>query len=504
MAKKKKQRIEVQWWPQPRQLTFLRACGLAHPFDGGEPGRPVADVIGYGGSAGGGKSDSLLLAGIIAGLTWPGINVGYFRREYPQLEGPGGAIMRSQELMSGWAKWNGTQRRWTLPTGSILQFCHCKDEADVFNYQSQQFDILLFDEATQFLREQVRYLITRNRATKPGIVPFTAMATNPGGIGHSWYKKEFIDPGVVEQPVMVEIEPGQYEKHIFIPAKLADNQILEKRDPGYRRRLENQPEDIRRALLEGDWDVFTGQYFRQFRRDKHSIDPPFMPPPHWRRFASIDWGYAAPCAVLWHAIDPAMGRVITYRELYVTQMQASDLAAKVAEMSKLDNGKYEEISYVKASPDMWQERGLGRNVSEGESIAETIRNVWYKLGFEAHLEPADNRRVMGWTRVREYLKDAPDGLPWWQANSTCTNLLRTLPEMIHDSRNVEDIDGNCEDHAVESLRYGLMSRPVPSSDSAGILAGGFPGYDERRQVSFDEDYDEDDDDDAIKIGFYGR
>ena len=121
MAKKKKQRIEVQWWPQPRQLTFLRV-GLSHPFDGGEPGRPVADVIGYGGSAGGGKSDSLLLAGIIAGLTWPGINVGYFRREYPQLEGPGGAIMRSQEIMSGWAKWNGTQRRWTLPTGSILQF----------------------------------------------------------------------------------------------------------------------------------------------------------------------------------------------------------------------------------------------------------------------------------------------------------------------------------------------------------------------------------------------
>ncbi len=435
----------IRWRKQPKQIEFLRACGLSYAIEGGQSGQPVARIIFYGGAAGGGKSDALVIAGGIAATGFPGCSVGFFRREYPMLEGPGGAILRSHELFGGLAKWNGSLRRWTFPNKSIFQFCHAKTESDVYSYQSQQFDVLLIDESTQFTRFQIRYLLTRNRATVSGIIPFCAMASNPGNVSHGYHKQEFINAGPPGVPVDVEVEPGRYEKHIFIPSRLEDNQVLERRDPGYRNTLENQAEDIRRALLEGDWDVFAGQYFKEFRVAKHVIEPVTIPD-YWRRFRSIDWGYNDPCCVLWHAVDTE-GKVYTYRELYINQTLASDVAKKIVELSE-----GEQIDYTAASPDMWQKRGQ-MNYLQGECIADDFQKAGVLL------VRADNDRLNGWNRIREYLKDAPDGKPYWQCFKTCFNLIRTLPELIYDEHRVEDVSDACEDHAPESLRYGLMSRP---------------------------------------------
>ena len=476
-----KAQIVIPWKKQPRQLLFLKACGLDHPFNSyrkGKPGKPAARVILYGGAAGGGKTDALLIAGFIAAMSFPGCSIGYFRREYPHLEGPGGAIPRSHALFSGRGRYHGGQRRWTFPGGSVLQFCHCKNEDDVYGYQSQQFDFLLVDEASQFTRFQLRYLTSRNRATVKGVVPLAAWASNPGNVGHGMLKREFIDAGPWEQPVKVQVEPGRYETHIFIPAKLSDNQVLEKRDPGYRETLENLPEEVRKALLHGDWSVFAGQYFKTFDREKH-VTEPFKIPYEWMKFASIDWGFAAPCAVLWHAVDPAMNRVITYRELYVTEHTPKQVAEKIIDLS----GR-ERLRYIKLSPDAWQERGLSSKALGGESIAEDFQQM------NLPVEAADNRRVMGWSRIRQFLSDAPDGFPWWQVFSNCHNLIRTLPDLIHDSRNVEDVSDACEDHAPEALRYGLMSRPQPTGSPDGMMAGSGSGYGAGRG-SFDEDVTED-------------
>ena len=444
-------RIEIPWRKQPRQIEFLRACGLSHPFEGGDPQPPKAEVILYGGAAGGGKSDALLMAGIIACLSYPKCTVGYFRREYPDLEGPEGAIHRSQQLLAGLAKWNGQLRRWKFPNGSLLQFCHCAAEKDVHGYQSQAFAILLFDEATQFTPFQLRYLRTRNRTTVKGITPFTAMASNPGGASHAMIREQYVDPGIIGQPFECEVEPEVYETHMYIPAKLSDNSVLVQADPGYRKRLESQPEDIRRALADGDWTVFAGQYFRAFRRDRHVIEP-FEIPRHWQRFGSLDWGYAVPHCILWHAVDPANMRVYTYREHYAAEMRASEVAEVFVELSA-----GEKIRYLKASPDMWQERGLGSKADPGKTAADEF------LDRKVRLEPADNRRVLGWGRCREYLADGPDELPWWQVFDTCVNLIRTIPQLIHDKRNVEDVSGDGEDHAPEAWRYALMSVEPPPS-----------------------------------------
>jgi hypothetical protein len=422
---------------------------------------------------------------------YPGTSAGYFRREYPDLEGPGGAIMRSHELLTGLAKWNGTQRRWTFANGSIIQFCHAKKEEDVYGYHSQQFDLIALDEATQFTRFQYRYLLTRNRATRQGVSPLMLMATNPGGPGHLFFKTEFVDPGPQGVVHPVEVEPGKKEKHLFIQAFLSDNKILEERDPGYRKVLESQAEVIRQQLLDGRWDIFAGQYFGEWNPAIHVIKP-FPIPEHWMKYRSIDWGYNDPSAVYWHAMAPE-GRFYTYRELYVNQVKASDLAKMIVKLTG-----NEEIRYTACSPDMWQKRG--NDWQSGESIAETMD----KEG--VFLMRADPSRVPGWQRMREYMGLAPDGLPWWQIFDTCRNAIRTVPALIRDRYKVEDVSDNCEDHAAESIRYFFHSRPSPITTSSFIVGSTF-GV--RQMVNFDTEessaYFGDDDEQVEEIpGFYAR
>lgn len=208
---------------------------------------------------------------------------------------------------------------------------------------------------------------------------------------------------------------------------------------------------MRRAHLYGDWDAMAGQYFREFSRQRHVIAP-FELPRWWRRFRSMDWGYNDPCCVLWHAVD-GDGRVYTYRELYVRQRRADQVAQSIIKLSG-----DEEISYTVASPDMWQKRGaiLKGDGFEGESLAELFARGGVPLA------SADNARIAGWQRVRGYMADGADGRPMWQAFDCCENLIRTLPMLMYSPHNREDAaDG--EDHAPEALRYGLMSRPSKSS-----------------------------------------
>lgn len=404
-----------------------------------------------GGAAGGGKSDALIGMAIVAGLTFPGISIGYFRREFPDLEGPGGAIMRSKELLSGWAKYHATYHRWTMPGNSILQFCHCKDENDVFGYKSQQFDIILIDESTEFTRFQYRYLLTRNRATKKNIVPFMALATNPGGPGHGWFRDDFVDTGPFEEVNDVEVEPGVFEKHIFIPAKLADNLILEKRDPGYRATLEAQSDLIRRQLLEGDWDAYAGQYYPEFKRDIHVIKP-FQIPDWWKRFRALDYGLDM-CACYWIASSPD-GRNFVYRELYEKDLNLTQAAKRIMALTRGD----EHISYTVASPDLWNRR---------QETGYSGQEIMSKAGLKG-LVKADNARIQGWRTVREFLAPYQDEQGVTVARiaifDNCINLIRCLPLLQHDEHDVEDVADKPHDisHGPEAIRYYCMSRPAIS------------------------------------------
>lgn len=392
----------------------------------------------YGGARGGGKSWAMRRKFILLALRYPGLNLLLLRRTLPELRE--NHLIPMQRELYGFAVYNSAERVFRFPNGSRIKLGYCDTMQDVYQYQGQEYAVIGLEEATHFTEEQMRFLTTCNRTTRKDFSPRMYYTCNPGNVGHAWVKRLFIDRLYAENE-----NPDDY---IFIPARIYDNKVLLDADPNYIRQLEALPEELRRAHLDGDWDVHAGQYFREFSRDRHVIEP-FEIPSWWRRFRSMDWGYNDPCCVLWHAVD-GENRVYTYRELYVRETRAGEVASMVLELSR-----GESISYTVASPDMWQKRGAvlsGAGGFEGETLAELFTSSGLSL------TPADNSRVPGWNRVRDFLAVAPDGRPNWLCFSDCRNLIRQLPALQFDQHNREDAaDG--DDHAPEALRYALMSRP---------------------------------------------
>lgn len=392
----------------------------------------------YGGARGGGKSWAMRRKFILLALRYPGLNLLLLRRTLPELRE--NHLIPMQRELYGFAVYNSAERVFRFPNGSRIKLGYCDTLQDVYQYQGQEYAVIGLEEATHFTEEQMRFLTTCNRTTRKDFSPRMYYTCNPGNVGHAWVKRLFIDRLYAENE-----NPNDY---LFIPARIYDNKVLLDADPNYIRQLEALPEELRRAHLDGDWDVHAGQYFREFSRDRHVIEP-FEIPSWWRRFRSMDWGYNDPCCVLWHAVD-GENRVYTYRELYVRETRAGEVASMVLELSR-----GESISYTVASPDMWQKRGAvlsGAGGFEGETLAELFTTSGLSL------TPADNSRVPGWNRVRDFLAVAPDGRPNWLCFSDCRNLIRQLPALQFDQHNREDAaDG--DDHAPEALRYALMSRP---------------------------------------------
>ena len=375
---------------------------------------------------------------VLLAVNYPRLNILLLRRTLPELRE--NHILPLQRELYGFAQYNATERVFTFPNGSRIKLGYCDTQGDVYQYQGQEYAVIGMEEATHFTEEQQQFLTTCNRTSKKGFTPRMYYTCNPGNVGHAWVKRLFID-----RDHRGDENPEDY---VFIPARIWDNKALIEADPGYVRQLMTLPEDLRRAHLEGDWDVHAGQYFRDFSREKHVV-PPYEIPAWYKRFRSMDWGYNDPCCVLWHAVDPE-GRIITYRELYVRQLRAEEVAKRVTELSA-----GEDIAYTVASPDLWQKRGQTLS-SEGGFVGESLAEIFIKAGLA--VTPADNTRIAGWQRLRDHLALGADGEPKWRCFSDCVNLIRQLPALQYDPRSREDAaDG--DDHAPEALRYGIMSRP---------------------------------------------
>lgn len=457
------QTLDLDWWPQQRQAVLFKAAGLLDVLDGGEPRAPAARALGYGGAAGGGKSDAAVALGVLWALAFRESSVGFFRRKFTELEGADGAIQRSQTLLApardiGLASYNTAQHTWRFATGSILKFCHCEHAANRFDYQSQAFDLLIIDEATHFTWEIVDYLMTRNRLTRDWIPqPLAVFLTNPGNIGHLWFKGQFATQPP-EKKVEVELPSGETETRFFIPAKLADNPILDRRGGGaYRKTLMSRDELTRKALLEGDWDIFVGQMFTTWRKDRH-VCRPFEIPSHWPKWRAVDWGRANPFCCLWLAQHPDIGRVFVYRSVYEVGLTDRQQARLILTNSPAS----EKLKLTYADPSMWTKK-------THEDVTFSSADEYAKEGVV--LTRADNDRMTGVRKVHNLLADLPDGLPGLVIFDTCDDLVRTLPALPRDEANVEDVDSESEDHAYDALRYGLTAvnaRPRPLPPAANV------------------------------------
>lgn len=430
--------------------------------------------VGYGGAAGGGKTESLLRE-VLRQIHKPGYKAILFRRTYPELENS--LIERSYDIYPGHggrAKDKG--RRWYFRTegrDSTIIFSHLEHESSVHNHQSAEYDVVGFDEATSFSEYQYTYMRSRVRGTNPDIQRYMLLGTNPGNIGHTWFKNRFIDGKEpfrvyyfkIVRGAEVSCEKGDPESlsRVFIPAKVWDNPTLIQNDPGYVNRLKSLDDTNRRMLLEGDWDVFAGQYFQEFRRETHVVDP-FEIPENWKRYVGMDYGLSAAFAGYFIAIDYD-GNVYVYKEYYEKGRTAYENGKGMQAMYYKDDKPTEKIRAFFIDPSVFA------RTSSGETIAEVLRRRNKDDNYHGlPVVPASNRRVDGWNSLKEYLKH-DNGKPNLYIFSNCVKLIEYLPQMIHDKYKPEDLDTTMEDHALDALRYviqtlrdGKTKRPLKNAE----------------------------------------
>ncbi len=428
----------------------------------------------YGGAAGGGKTYSLI-ADPMRYFSHPEFNGLILRKTTDELRE---IIWKTQELypkaFKG-AKWQEKKSQWVFPSGARLWLTYLERDEDVLRYQGQAFSYIAFDELTQHPTPFAwNYMRSRLRTTAPDLPIFLRATSNPGGPGHGWVRKMFVDPAPANVPfTATDIDTGEDLRYPdthpskagqplfqrrFIPASLYDNPYLAN-DGAYEANLLSLPEMQRRQLLEGDWAVASGAAFTEFRSNVHVVDP-FEIPDTWRKFRSADYGYSSYSAVHWYAIDPSFNTLIVYRELYLSKHTGRDLAKAVLEA---ENG--EKLSYGILDSSCWHQRGqLGPSIAE-EMISQGCR--W---------RPSDRSkgsRVAGKNRLHELLKvDEDTQMPGIVFFNTCRQIIADLPTIPSDPKGSDDIDPRyASDHAYDSIRYGIQSRPKAFSafdDGRGI------------------------------------
>ena len=414
----------------------------------------------YGGSAGGGKSYAMLADPLryMGHPSFSGLLLRHTTEELREL------VWKSQEIYPKiWKgiKWSERKMQWVAPSGARLWMSYLDRDDDVLRYQGLAFSWIGFDELTQWATPFAwNYMRSRLRTASSDLPIYMRATTNPGGPGHGWVKKMFIDPAPYGKTFdATNIETGEVLKYPaghskagqalfkrkFIPARLSDNPYLS-REGDYEAMLLSLPEQQRRQLLEGDWDIKEGAAFTEFNRDIHVVEP-FHIPNNWVKFRSCDYGYGSYSGVLWFAVSPSE-QLIVYRELYVSKVLATDLADMINELEAEDGN----MKYGVLDSSLWHKRG-----DTGPSLAEQM------IMRGCRFRPSDRSkgsRVSGKNEIHRRLQvDEYTEEPRIVFFDTCTNMVSQLPAIPLDKKNPEDVDTRAEDHLYDALRYGIMSRP---------------------------------------------
>lgn len=427
----------------------------------------------FGGAKGGGKSYSARNIALLRRFQYPGTHAGLFRRTYKELEG--NHIRPLFKEHPGLREfWNDSKKLLSLPNGSSIEFCHCENEADVDLYQGREFEDLIIEEASQWLESMFRRLYGSNRSSTPGFSPRTFLTGNPGGVGHSWLKRLFIERRFNERE-----RPDDYA---FIQALVTDNPAC---DPDYVHKLESEPnEALRKAYRYGDWDIFAGQYFTELTRSIHFIKP-FEIPAHWTRFGAYDFGFNHPAFFGWFAVDED-GNVYLYREFGQAGLRVDQFAARLNRHP--DTAK---LSPILAGWDCWAKKAVLR-----QGTPPTVAEEFLKHGIA--LARAKIDRVQGATQVRNYLawrdKGGQDGKPRFFIFDTCPLSFDALSRMQNDPDHPEDVlkvdategDPNSGDDAYDMVRYGLMSRPMLAERPKQRIRPGSPEMIAHHKKQLDE------------------
>lgn len=382
-------------------------------------------IIAYGGARGGGKSWAIRTKAVLLAAKWDGIKILIVRRSYPELKS--NHIEPLRMMLGKTALYNEQDKQFLFPNGSKIVLRFCANLADTLNFQGQEYDIIAIDEATH-ISEEVYQRIT---ACLRGVNDFPKriyLTCNPGGVGHAWVKRLFIDR---------EYREGEIpEDYSFIQALVTDNKALMESDPSYVRMLDSLPPTLRAAWRDGDWSSCEGSYFGEFRMTRHVISPVEIPS-WWRRYRVFDYGLDM-LAMLWIAVD-GYGRAYVYRELHESGLIVSEACRRIHEMSG-DDVIYETIG----PPDL---------AHRTQDTGKSVREIFSEHGVDYVV--ASNARVDGWLCLHEYLKPAGDGIPMLQIQDNCRVLIKHLPLLQVDERDPNDAATEPHEitHICDALRY---------------------------------------------------
>jgi|SRR5579864_215405 len=374
--------IQKVWKPHPKQELFSSLPDS------------IFEAM-YGGAAGGGKSDELVMLPVVRGFhKEPYFKGIIFRRTYPELESE--IILRSKDWYPHFGgTYNEERRRWNFSSGAIIQFGHCEHENDIRKYDTSEYQYGAFDELTSFTEFQYTYFVhSRMRSKVSSNIPVIVRSgTNPGNIGHKWVRSRFVSPapwGTIIRDKITTL------KRIFIQCLATDNPYIDK---NYINRLMGLPEAERRAKLDGDWYTFEGQVFSDFRENHIPGEPenaihviePFDIPQWWLRILAIDWGTRAFTVALWGALSPE-DRLYIYQEYAQKGRRVVEWASEIGALSQGES--YRKVSLCRSA---WQDRGEDELV-----IAEKFKKY---SGIEA--SQAQNDRIQGKITLEEFIRWAP-------------------------------------------------------------------------------------------------
>ena len=451
----------ITYQPTPKQKIFHAS--------------PANEIL-YGGAAGGGKTKALIMDAFFRTLQNPGTTAVIFRRTYQELEDTD-----IKEALSsypeGLAVYNAGRHEFRLQNGSKILFRHCENEADRFKYSGIEIQFLYFDELTSFEQVVYDFLKTRLRAKKSlGVVPIVRSASNPGNIGHGWVKKMFVDAGpylsIQTQEIYSEtLHKSKIIRTQYIPALAMENPFITE---DYIFELEQKPEALRRALLNGDWDSFEGQVFKEFTDDpKHYIDrrythviAPFDIPLSWPRYFGFDHGYSKPFSCGWYAMDPR-GCLYLYREWAGVKPRQANVGLELTPVQIADGILEREQFEIQnnitvlrvADPAIFDK-------SRGDSVADQMAPGYLGRHQGLVFSKGDHARIAGKMQVHERLRFNNEGRPLFQVFNTCKNFLRTFPTLPYSTKKPEDIDTDAEDHDYDQFRYVCMDHPVAAKTKA--------------------------------------
>ena len=426
-------------------------------------------LIGWGGAKGGSKSFSARTLAILRRQVHPGTAACIFRKTYPDLRDTHILNMQKEwpELFAKF--WSADAKAILYPDGGSISFVYADTFQDVLALRGREYGDLFIDEATDLDEASIKALFSTARSSVANFTPKIFLGFNPGGPGHGFVRRIFIDK---------ELEPAEAEMHpAFIQAYAWDNHIWVqnalKRDhlsvqayfswdeetrkqyflahSDYVKMLLTQVDYLRDAWLWGKWDVFAGQFFTCWDPDRHVyLDKKVKIQPWWTKWISIDYGFRHPASAHWHAAD-FDGKTYTYREHVATGRTPTEFGADVAMLTRA-SGDFEQIDSVWLSPDAFGTKHSDRTYADEIGDELDVEGI-------PRPERADNDRKGGAALLFQMLKEET-----WAISDNCPLLIKCLPTLVHDEKGTGDVlkvdavDGRGGDDTYDDVRYGLKSR----------------------------------------------